>query len=37
MGSDNTIFASVSGRVNFEWKAKDRKYVNIVPVAAAKN
>jgi len=37
MGSDHTIFATATGKVNFEWKAKDRKYVNIVPVAAAKN
>jgi len=31
MGSDNTLFAKISGVVKFEVKAKDRKYVNVYP------
>lgn len=32
MGSDNTIFAKVAGKVKFERKSGNRCYVNILPV-----
>jgi large subunit ribosomal protein L27 len=31
MGSDNTLFAKISGVVKFEKKAGNRRYVNVVP------
>jgi large subunit ribosomal protein L27 len=34
MGSDNTLFAKVSGVVKFEWKAGNRKYVSVYPPKA---
>ena len=35
MGKDHTLFALVEGRVEFAKKAKDRMYVNVVPLAEA--
>jgi large subunit ribosomal protein L27 len=34
MGTDNTLFAKVSGVVKFEVKSGNRRYVNVEPVAA---
>jgi large subunit ribosomal protein L27 len=31
MGSDNTLFAKISGVVKFEWKTGDRRYVSVYP------
>jgi large subunit ribosomal protein L27 len=33
IGKDDTLFALAQGVVSFETKGKDKKYVNIVPVA----
>lgn len=33
MGSDNTLFARVSGTVEFEWRSRGRKQVTVVPSA----
>ena len=32
MGSDNTLYAKVTGIVNFRRKAGDRAYVSVLPV-----
>lgn len=31
IGSDNTIYAKISGIVKFEWKSGNRKYVSVYP------
>ena len=33
-GKDDTLYAKVSGTIKFSRKDKDRKQVNVVPVAA---
>ena len=33
-GNDDTLFAKVDGKVEFQTKAGKRKYVNVTPVAA---
>ncbi|MEI7801235.1 MAG: 50S ribosomal protein L27 [Bacteroidota bacterium] len=33
MGKDYTIFAVTSGKVEFKTRAKERQFINIVPVA----
>ena len=33
-GSDDTLFAKVSGVVTFEWARKDKKRVSVIPAAA---
>jgi large subunit ribosomal protein L27 len=33
MGSDNTLFACLSGVVKYEWRSKDRKQVSVYPAA----
>ncbi len=30
-GSDDTLFATVSGKVKFEWAKKDKKKVSVYP------
>jgi large subunit ribosomal protein L27 len=35
MGKDHTLFAKVSGAVNFRTKRDDRTYVNVVPAPLA--
>lgn len=35
MGRDHTLFATIEGRVKFEWDSKDKKRVSVYPVAAA--
>jgi len=34
LGVDHTLFATVSGVVRFEWKAKGKRMVSVYPVAA---
>jgi large subunit ribosomal protein L27 len=34
-GRDHTLFALVDGKVTFEVRRKDRKFVNVYPLAAA--
>lgn len=36
MGSDNTLFAKISGTVKFEWKSGNRKYASVVLAKEAK-
>jgi large subunit ribosomal protein L27 len=31
MGSDNSLFARVSGAVKFEWKSKGRQQISVYP------
>jgi len=31
-GSDDTLYAKISGRVKFEWKSKNRKQVSVYPI-----
>lgn len=33
MGSDNTLFARVSGTVKFEWQSRGRQRISVVPAA----
>jgi large subunit ribosomal protein L27 len=35
MGSDNTLFASTTGTVKFEWHTKGRQRVSVYPAAAS--
>jgi large subunit ribosomal protein L27 len=35
MGTDHTLFATVTGRVEFRTKAKGRVYVSVVPAMEA--
>lgn len=30
-GSDDTLFATISGKVKFEWAKKDKKKVSVYP------
>jgi large subunit ribosomal protein L27 len=32
MGRDHTLFATVEGKVKFEWARKDKKRVSVYPV-----
>lgn len=32
LGRDHTLFATVNGRIKFEWDSKDRKRVSVYPV-----
>lgn len=34
IGGDDTLFAKTDGRVSFQRRGKNRKLVNVVPVAA---
>lgn len=34
LGRDHTIFATVEGRVKFEWDSKDKKRISVYPVVA---
>lgn len=34
MGKDHTLFALITGKVEFRTKANDRTYVSVVPAAA---
>ncbi len=33
LGRDHTIFATVEGKVKFEWDSKDKKRISVYPVA----
>ena len=33
MGSDNTLFSRVDGKVKYEWHSKGRKQVSVYPAA----
>ncbi|MFM1918414.1 MAG: hypothetical protein RLZZ303_48 [Candidatus Hydrogenedentota bacterium] len=35
MGTDYTLFAKADGVVQFRWVRKDRRVIDVVPVAAA--
>lgn len=35
LGRDHTIFATVTGKVKFEWDSKDKKRISVYPVEAA--
>lgn len=35
LGRDHTLFATVDGRVKFEWDRKDKKRISVYPVAVA--
>ncbi|MBD8892461.1 MULTISPECIES: 50S ribosomal protein L27 [Roseibium] len=35
MGKDHTIFATVEGKVEFQAKANNRTFINVLPVAEA--
>lgn len=35
MGRDHTIYATVVGKVKFEWESKDKKRVSVYPVESA--
>jgi large subunit ribosomal protein L27 len=35
IGKDHTLFAKVDGRVEFQTKAKGRKYVSVLPMTEA--
>jgi large subunit ribosomal protein L27 len=35
MGKDHTLFSTITGRVEFQTKAKGRCYVSVVPMAEA--
>jgi large subunit ribosomal protein L27 len=32
MGRDHTIFATVTGKVKFEWDTKDKKRISVYPL-----
>lgn len=34
LGRDHTLFATVDGRVKFEWHTKEKKRVSVYPVPA---
>jgi large subunit ribosomal protein L27 len=34
MGKDHTLFALVEGNIQFNIKAKNRQYVNVIPAVA---
>jgi large subunit ribosomal protein L27 len=35
LGRDHTLFATVDGKVKFEWQTKDKKRVSVYPVTEA--
>jgi large subunit ribosomal protein L27 len=35
VGKDHTLFAKIDGRVEFQTKAKGRKYVSVLPMTEA--
>lgn len=34
LGRDHTLFATVDGRVKFEWDRKNKKRISVYPIAA---
>ena len=36
MGSDNTLFARITGAVKFEWHTKGRQRISVYPVTPAR-
>jgi len=34
MGSDNTLFAKVSGTVKFKWKSGNKSHISVIPGVA---
>ena len=35
LGRDHTLFATIAGRVKFEWDSKDKKRISVYPLTEA--